>query len=101
MNKFFSRKFIICLLGILCSLSVFLIQDADILLQIIGSSLGVICAVSYMIVEGRIDAKNVDSVVQNSVRIMNHMGADNSLIETAEKVGDAITEALEKKDGDN
>lgn len=95
MKKFFSRKFIMAFLGIASGVSLGLIGRGNVLCEIVGWSLSVVCALGYMIVEGRIDSKNVGQMADGVVKILQHAKASKDVVENAEKIGDIIEEIVE------
>lgn len=79
MNKYFSRKFIACLTGILTGVGVIASGNkAEGIVAVIVSVLG------YIIAEGYIDAKAVNNIIQI---------ADSTL--------EGVSDALEKEKGQN
>jgi hypothetical protein len=47
-----------------------------------------------MIVEGRIDSKNVGQMADGVVKILQHAKASKDVVESAEKIGDIIEEVV-------
>lgn len=62
MKKFFSRKFIMAFCGVASGISLTLLGQGDFWCKIVGSVLTIVCAVVYMIVEGKIDAKSAGQI---------------------------------------
>ena len=98
MKKFFSRKFIMAFLGIASGVSLGLIGHGNVWCEIVGWSLAVVCALGYMIVEGRIDAKNVGQMADGVVKILQHAKASKDVVDAAETVGDIIEQVVKDKE---
>lgn len=100
-KKFTSRKFILAAVGIASGFALQFVGSGNMWEEIIGSAIAVICALVYMIVEGKIDADSVKSVSDNTVNILKHAKASKNVVETVEKIGDIAEEMADKMDGDN
>ena len=100
-KKLTSRKFILAAIGIASGFTLQFVGSGNMWQEIIGSAVAVVCALVYMIVEGKIDAESVKSVSENTVNILKHAKASKDVIDTAEKIGDIAEEMADKMDGDN
>lgn len=95
MKKFFSRKFIMAFLGMASGVSLGLIGQGNIVCEIVGWSLSIICAVVYMFVEGKIDANRVGQVADGAVNILQHAKASKEVVDGVEKIGDIVEKFVE------
>lgn len=102
MKKYFSRKFIMAVLGVASGISLGLIGQSEIWCRIAGFSLSIVCAMIYMVIEGKVDEKSVEKVFDGASSIARTVNAHENVVEAIEKIGDAVQENIaEKEDGVN
>lgn len=93
MKKFASRKFLLTLLGDIMGI-VTMIVGQNLTTTIIGAAAVIAINAVYCIVEGRIDAASVSKIADSAEVIADALGASDAMVDTIDKVGDAIEELV-------
>lgn len=69
LNKLTSRKFIACMIGVIIGVATTFGVDGGIISDVAGLVVAIISSVSYIIVEGNIDAKAVGAIIDSIEKI--------------------------------
>lgn len=69
LNKLTSRKFIACMIGVIIGIATTFGVDGGVISDVAGLVVAIISSVSYIIVEGNIDAKAVSSIIDSIEKI--------------------------------
>lgn len=99
MKKFASRKFLLTLLGDIMGIVTMCVGQTT-TTTIIGAAAVIVINAVYCIVEGCIDAAGVAQITDSAVIIADELGASDEMVDTIEKVGDAV-EGLVGDGGDH
>lgn len=99
MKKFVSRKFLLTLLGDIMGIVTMCVGQTT-TTTIIGAAAVIVINAVYCIVEGCIDAAGVAQITDSAVIIADELGASDEMVDTIEKVGDAV-EGLVGDGGDH
>ena len=93
MKKFASRKFLLALLGDIMGV-VTMVVGQTVTTTIIGAVAVIVINAVYCIVEGKIDAASASKIADSAVIIADSLGASDEVVDTIDKVGDAIEELV-------
>ena len=100
-KKFTSRKFIVTMVSTIAGLllNIALILGENPTIQIIaGAAMTIIPTIVYCIMEGKIDAANVQTITTATADAADKLGASSTIVETIEKTGDIVGIIVENEE---
>lgn len=92
LEKLTSRKFIVTAITAIAGLITLIIGENEIVQTIAGAAMTIVPTIIYCIMEGVIDAKSVKTITDATVEAAEKLGANETVVEVIEQVGELITE---------
>ena len=92
LEKLTSRKFIVTVITAIAGLITLIIGENEIVQIIAGAAMTILPTIIYCIMEGVIDAKSVKTITDATVDAAEKLGANETVVEVIEQVGEIIAE---------
>ena len=92
LEKLTSRKFIVTVLTAIAGIITAIIGENETVQIIVGAAMTIIPTIVYCITEGVLDAKSVKTIAEATADAAEKLGANETVVDVIEQVGDIITE---------
>lgn len=97
-KKFTSRKFIVTMVSTIAGLLTLILGENPTIQIIAGAAMTIIPTIVYCIMEGKIDAANVQTITTATADAADKLGASSTIVETIEKTGDIVGIIVENEE---
>jgi hypothetical protein len=86
-RKITSRKFLVALITLVAGVVTMVVGDNETVSVIAGAAMTIVPTVAYCIVEGKIDAKSLETITDATKDAAEKLGADDSVVDVIEQMG--------------
>lgn len=100
LEKITSRKFIVTVITAITGIVTMIIGENEVVQTVAGAAMTIVPTIVYCLMEGFIDAKSVETITKATVDAAEKLGANESVVNTIEQVGE-VGEILVNTDNSN
>lgn len=86
-RKITSRKFLVALITLVAGVVTMVVGDNETVSVIAGAAMTIVPTVAYCIVEGKIDAKSLETITDATKDAAEKLGVDDSVVDVIEQMG--------------